>query len=396
MKGSTTDGFFEEQKEKSRIKSYIVSEFFKTYYSILFNAKMTKNGFNYIDLFSGPGVYKDGSKSTPALLLDFINTSVSDIASQITMIFNDENPDFCQTLKGVVENHPAYCRMRNKPIIYNDSASNVNIQQYLIQGHPTFSFIDPWGYKDISATQVKDLVKSIGSDCILFFNVNRILQDLSKPTSESHMTNIFGSEYDNACALVNKSDLNQQQKSRKFVKLFSKNLYNREFAFLKKRGYRLYVLPFAFMQDEMDKTSHYILFVSKNHKAISEMKRIMVKQSNSNSEELFYDNKTANMLFSLFSRKDNISQEIEKIILKMLQDAPSLIFQECSIIKWFELMDRYSMKTNYIVTPYVFNEFKEAVSKMDDKGLIEVTSTIKRKRITKNAVIKFKNIALEK
>ncbi len=396
MKSSTTDGFFEEQKEKSRIKSYIVSEFFKAYYSILFNAKMTKNGFNYIDLFSGPGVYNDGSKSTPALLLDFIDTSSTDIAHQITMVFNDENTVFCQTLKSVIESHPVYCKMKNKPIIYNDSAANVNIQQYLKQGHPTFSFIDPWGYKDISATQVKDLVKSIGSDCILFFNVNRILQDLSKPASESHMTNIFGSEYDNACALVTRSDLNQQQKSRKFVKLFSKNLYNKEFAFLKSKGYRLFVLPFAFMQDEMDKTSHYILFISKNHKAISEMKRIMVKQSNSNSEELFYDNKTADMLFSLFSRKDNINQEIEKIILKMLQGTPSLLINERSIIDWFELMDRYCMKTNYVVSPYVFNEFKEAVSKMDEKGFVEVTSTIKRKRITNTAVIKFKNTVLEK
>ena len=120
MKSSTTDGFFEEQKEKSRIKSYIVSEFFKAYYSILFNAKMTKNGFNYIDLFSGPGVYNDGSKSTPALLLDFIDTSSTDIAHQITMVFNDENTVFCQTLKSVIESHPVYCKMKNKPIIYND------------------------------------------------------------------------------------------------------------------------------------------------------------------------------------------------------------------------------------------------------------------------------------
>ena len=393
MKTSTTDNFFAEQKEKSKVKTYIVSEFFKAYYSILYNANLTKDGITYIDLFSGPGIYDDGTKSTPAILLDIINNSEMDMAKKILMIFNDENTIYYNSLKSYIENHAVYNKMARKPIIYNKSANEVNIKSYLSK--PIFSFVDPWGYKDVSAEQIKDLVESIGSDCILFFNVNRILQDLPKPTSCAHMQKIFGIEYSNACILAEDKQISQHEKGKKFVELFSKNLYNQEFAALKSNGYRLFVLPFAFKQDEMDKTSHYILFISKNHKAILEMKNIMVKKSNSNTSELSYDDKNA-LNFSFFSRDDNIKQDIENTVIKMLLNNQTLVGKEASLSKWFEYVDRYNMKTQYIVTPYTFKEFQETISLMDENNLINVVSEVKRKRITQKAVISFNSNVLEK
>lgn len=395
MKNSTTDGFFIEQKEKSKIKTYIVSEFFKAYYSILNNAGKTKNGFNYIDLFSGPGIYEDGSNSTPVVLLDTINNSKTDIVDKILMVFNDENTDYSNSLKSVVENHIVYDKMKQKPIIFNKSANEIDIKKYLVSGKPTFSFVDPWGYKDVSAEQIKDLIKSVGSDCILFFNVNRILQDLPKDTSAFHMQKIFGEEYQNARILVDVGGITQHEKGRKFVELFSKNLYNKEFDDLKRKGYKLFVLPFAFKQDNMDKTSHYILFISKNHKAILEMKKIMVKTSNSHTTELSYDEKNA-MNFSFFRREDNVKHDMECVIKKMLLNNPSLFNKNKSLIEWFELIDRYSMKINYIVTPYTFNEFQGAVEALDEKGFVNVSSEIKRKRITQKTIISFDSRILEK
>lgn len=394
MKNSTTDNFFAEQKAKSKVKTYIVSEFFKTYYSILYNKKLTKNGFNYIDLFSGPGVYEDGSNSTPSVLLDFINSSKTDIVDKILMIFNDQNTEYYNSLKTIIESHIVYSRMKQKPIIYNKTASEIDIKPYLIDGKPTFSFIDPWGYKDVSAEQVIDLIKSVGSDCILFFNANRILQDLPKETSISHMQRIFGSEYSNACILAQKEKISQHEKAKKFVELFSRNLYNQEFADLKAKGYKLFVLPFAFHQDNKDKTSHYILFISKNHKAILEMKKIMVKTSNSHTSELSYDDKNV-LNFSFFSREDNINQDIESVIKEMLLYHKSMFKKTASLTDWFEWLDRYYMTTKYIVTPYTFNEFQKAIEAMDNNGMVNVISDIKRKRITQKAIISFNSMVLE-
>lgn len=394
MSGSTTSDFFQNQKEKSKIKTYIVSEFFKAYYSILYNAKYIKKGFNYIDLFCGPGVYKDGSKSTPVVLLDIINNSNGDIAKKINMVFNDDNKEYYESLSSIIMSHPVYNKLSNKPIVYNKPAKNVDLNSILSNKNPTFSFIDPWGYKDISANQIKALVTSIGSDCILFFNVNRILQDLPKPTSEKHMRNIFGEEYTNALKIANNTVIKQNVKCKKFVELFSKNLYNQYFEKLKNRGYRLFVLPFSFGQDDTSKTSHYILFISKNHKAISEMKKIMVRKSNSFSSELSYDSKNE-LKISFFSRSDNIYRDVTNIIVEMLNNKKSLFSKKYTIIEWFEIFDRYSMKKDYIVTPYEFNEFKDVIDALDKQGYIDIHSDIKKKRITNKVIFSFKNSTME-
>ena len=52
---STTDNFFAVQKEKSRVKTLIVTEFFKAYFPII-NATFRRDIW-YIDLFCGPGCY---------------------------------------------------------------------------------------------------------------------------------------------------------------------------------------------------------------------------------------------------------------------------------------------------------------------------------------------------
>ena len=69
---STTDNFFSSQKEKSRVKTLIVTEFFKAYFPIISSTDLNRDVW-YIDLFCGPGCYEDGTPSTPVQLLDVID-----------------------------------------------------------------------------------------------------------------------------------------------------------------------------------------------------------------------------------------------------------------------------------------------------------------------------------
>lgn len=380
MKQSTTDNFFKQSKEKSKIKVFIVTEFFKTYFSIINNRKFADEIY-YIDLFSGPGKYEDDTKSTPLVLMDIINDFKSDdIREKLITLFNDECKDFHDSLEETLKEHPAYNRMKHKPIILNKKAHDVDLSFYYNNNKPKFVFIDPWGYVDVSAEQIGKLVKSIGSDCILFFNSNRILQDLSKPNSRNHMEKIFGSEIESAIKLQ-QSNKSQQTKAHGFVTLFSKNLYNEYFRKLKDQGYRLFVLPFVIEQDDVEKTSHYIIFISKNHKAICEMKKIMVKKSNTNSEILGFDNKDIIKL-SLFSREDDVKIGIKNLIKQMLSDTPQLYQKEKTVSEWLEIIDAYYMNKNYEVTPYTVDELKVVITEWDNEGKINVilpqTQTIKR------------------
>ena len=62
----STDDFFDERTELSEVKSEIVSKYF-TAWSRVMKSKSQRLG--YIDLFSGPGRYKDGSESTPIQII---------------------------------------------------------------------------------------------------------------------------------------------------------------------------------------------------------------------------------------------------------------------------------------------------------------------------------------
>ncbi|MGK7924628.1 MAG: three-Cys-motif partner protein TcmP [Spirulina sp.] len=60
--------FFDESKDQSLVKAAIVAKYFWAWAKVILK-KTTKN-IAYVDLFSGSGRYKDGSKSTPLLILE--------------------------------------------------------------------------------------------------------------------------------------------------------------------------------------------------------------------------------------------------------------------------------------------------------------------------------------
>ena len=165
-KQSTTDSFFASQKEKSRVKTIIVTEFFKAYFPIIYNA--FKKDVWYLDLFAGPGMYEDGSKSTPIVLLDTIAAFKNDsIRDHLKMVFNDHDKNYVSRLENAVNCHPVIQKLKHQPQITCLEASDVDLSKYTNNNDPVFSFVDPWGYKDVSAAQVWKLVKNIGSDCVL-------------------------------------------------------------------------------------------------------------------------------------------------------------------------------------------------------------------------------------
>jgi three-Cys-motif partner protein len=64
--------FFDESREQSIIKAEIVEKYFDAWAGII-TATQDRTGkekrIGYVDLFAGPGRYKDGSDSTPLRVL---------------------------------------------------------------------------------------------------------------------------------------------------------------------------------------------------------------------------------------------------------------------------------------------------------------------------------------
>jgi hypothetical protein len=85
--------FFEEREDQSEVKARIVSKYFFAWANVVYASAQKSGGkIAYIDLFAGPGRYKDGSASTPLMVLE---RAIADekLRGSLVTIFNDENPD---------------------------------------------------------------------------------------------------------------------------------------------------------------------------------------------------------------------------------------------------------------------------------------------------------------
>src|SRR5882724_9067434 len=71
-KAATSKKFFDERTDESEVKARIIEKYFNAWGNIVLGTAKTfgEGRIGYIDLYAGPGRYKDGSASTPLLILE--------------------------------------------------------------------------------------------------------------------------------------------------------------------------------------------------------------------------------------------------------------------------------------------------------------------------------------
>ena len=93
----SSNQFFDEQTEQSSVKAAIVAKYFWAWAKVIM-PRARDGKIAYIDLFAGPGRYKDGSKSTPILVLE---TAIKDDAMcrMLVTLFNDVDKNNTSSLE---------------------------------------------------------------------------------------------------------------------------------------------------------------------------------------------------------------------------------------------------------------------------------------------------------
>ncbi len=260
-------GFFEESKEQSRIKAEIVSKYFWVWAKVIVSA--SKGRIAYIDLFAGPGRYKDGTKSTPLLVL-WKAVGDSDLRKRLVTLFNDKDSENVRSLQTAIESTPEFEQFENKPQVLNNEVGDEIVAEFESMNMiPSLFFVDPWGYKGLSLRLINSVLKNWGSDCIIFFNYNRINMGLNNEFVKEHMDALFGKA--RAERLRERLEpLSLRERELEIVEELAKAL--------KEMGGK-YVLPFRFRDEKGNRASHHLVFVSKHFKGYEIMKEVMAKES---------------------------------------------------------------------------------------------------------------------
>jgi three-Cys-motif partner protein len=263
--------FFDETREQSAIKAKIVSDYFWAWAKVIIPTVKRRgdNRIAYIDLFAGPGRYKDGTKSTPLLVLEKAIQD-PDFSNMLVTIFNDRNQDHSYSLEQDINSLPGIEHLRYRPQVRNHVVGQEIIEMFShIKVVPTLFFVDPWGYKGLTLQLINSVLKDWGCDAIIFFNYNRINMGLSNTAVKEHMDALF---------TETRADRLRQRLSRLSPSEREMAIVEELVSALMELGAK-YVLPFCFKNEHGTRTSHHLIFTTKNFRGYGIMKDIMASQS---------------------------------------------------------------------------------------------------------------------
>ncbi len=360
VKNKKNDSFFDESKEQSQIKAQIVKKYLWAWAKTIMPwAKKRRNKIAYIDLFSGPGRYENGQKSTPLLVLE---TAIQDkyMKEMLVTIFNDADSNHSDSLNKAIDSIENIERLKHKPFILNRNVGEEIVHIFEERDFiPTLFFIDPWGYKGLSLRLINSVLKNWGCDCIFFFNYNRINPGINNPKVKEHMKALFGEERLKELLIPMSSSLSQKQKEKLIMKEMEQAL--------KEMGGK-YVLPFCFKSLSANRTSHYIIFVTKHVRGYEIMKEIMAKESSYAEQGVpsFEYNPNHEQL-SLF----NSSFPLETLKEQLLKQ-----FAGCTMSR------KEVYEQHHIGTPYIKENYRSALLQLEKEGKIIIhPAAIQRRKI---------------
>jgi three-Cys-motif partner protein len=270
------DNFFGKQSAASDVKSRIVTKHFASWSSIVLpKAVQLGQTIAYMDLYCGPGLYDDGTRSTPLLILEAAMGTPS-LHPHLVTVFNDKKAASINKLEAEAMKLPGIGNLKYAPVFLNEKVSPETEKLFVDNSRmPSFTFLDPFGYAGLTRGLIEAVVtKSWGSDCVFFFSYSSINRALSAGYFTSHMEAFFGKA--RATKLEAKMQSIQGSDRNKPLERESIILDALKDAMEELNHGNMYVRPFRFKKGL--RTSHMLVFVTKSPKGYRVMSDIMAKE----------------------------------------------------------------------------------------------------------------------
>ena len=360
----TTEPFFNEQTEQSLVKATIVERYFRAWASVMravFDRTGREPKIAYIDLFAGPGRYRDGAKSTP---LKVVEGAVEDpwLRESLVTVFNDKDEDAVRDLQSALDALPGVERLKHRPHVQHDEVGEELVKMFAgMRLVPTLFFVDPFGYKGLSLRLINSVLKDWGCDAIIFFNFNRINMGIGNFAVEPHMKALFGDE--NLEDLRTElREMTPRQREEHIINAIGAALMNLA-------GREVFVLPFRFLRADGARTSHYLMFVTKDLKGLKLMKEVMARSSESDGDGVpFFE-------YSPGPGRQPMLFEANRIALLADKLAEHFAGRH---VRFTELMSEF--EKSQLGTPFLEKHYRDALAVLERAGRIEFSYDGARKR----------------
>jgi len=338
--------FFDTPTVASIKKQRIVSKYFGGWANIVLPKALSKEGkIMYMDLFCGPGRYRDGSPSTPLLILEHVVNTAS-LRDTTQLFFNDENAEFIETLKSEVSKCPGVEKLKHQPVFRTKSIGREIVSKIQQVKVPTMFFADPWGYSGISIDLIDASIAHWGSDFLFFFNYNRINMNLGCEAMNEPINEFFSVE---RAEELRRTVANLRPAEREEAIL--KEMHNAI------RGLGAQVGKFTYRSKTGSRPTHHLLCVSRHRQGMALFKEISAKESTSFDYEvpsLEHDPSAESYQPGLFSPLAELEEELLATYAgKVL--TPEQIYHQ-----------------HHNGRPYILKNYRQALLHLEEAGAVKI------------------------
>ena len=274
---SDNKDFFKKQTDSSRVKAAIISEYFPQYCHII-SRRHNPQRFGYFDMFAGPGIYEDGSPSTPLLVAKNCYEDQY-LRERVWMVFNDMA--FGDKLKENFEKYYQSGTFSNEPFFANrtfgewpkiDTFLTRNTMQGFYNECPSLLFIDPWGYKHINTRVLTQFLTQWGNEVFIFINTKRLNAAFENELFHEDLKTVFPLTF---------SEVKENKKLKGSVEERHKFIINQlADEFRRILGGVVFYTAFQFREEDQKTPSHYLLHITKGAKGFDLVKQIYSKYAN--------------------------------------------------------------------------------------------------------------------
>lgn len=258
------------QPPHTKVKHDILTRYLAAWFGI-FGSSRRHHAVNILDGFAGPGRYHNGEPGSPVLALNTLldHQSFDNFgATRFTFIFNEWNADRFASLQEVLADvrssrvpWPANVRVLERDENFQELAqrmlNSIGPGRKLA---PTFAFIDPFGYRDVPMSTIRDLVSHQSCELFIYFDFNSVNRFATAGNVDEHFLALFG------CDDFKDAPAEGLPRAR-----FIHDLYERQ---LRKECDFARICSFRMINDS-GHTGSYLFFCTRNDQAYDKMKQAM-------------------------------------------------------------------------------------------------------------------------
>jgi len=252
------NNFFSRIKPNSAKKISIINDYFDYW----LKNNMSAKELYYIDLFCGPGVYDNGEKSTPILILERILKNKK-TAGKFNVFLNDKNKNYMKKLENKIIHMENIAQL--KSITFSCKEIGKENPTLDTKNNHAFVIFDPWGYKGISSEQINSLIKNQNLELIFLFSFNQLYRFIRFKGIDQQLLNLFSKK---SLKEIRNKIVNIQNKEVFLLEKFIKNINSG------KCNYLCYKFKF----ESQNKTSHFLIFLNHDNTAKSALLSIFIKK----------------------------------------------------------------------------------------------------------------------